>query len=56
MPLIIFILLIVLVAQAGFWHVLSAVLGAVALLFLLPFLLLGALIVGGLIFGAFAWR
>ncbi len=56
MGLIVFILLVLLVAQIGFWQVFGAVLGAVALLFLLPMLLIGAFIVAGVIFAATAVR
>jgi hypothetical protein len=49
MRLLFFILLVLLVAQIGFWNTLLAVLGAVAMVFLLAFLLIPLLIVGGIL-------
>lgn len=43
MPLLILLLLIVLIAQIGFWDTLSAVLGAAAMVVLLLLLAMGAL-------------
>jgi hypothetical protein len=44
MPIIIFILLVILIAQLGFWDTLGAVLGAAAMIVLFV-LLAGALVV-----------
>ncbi len=44
MPIIIFILLVILIAQIGFWDTLGAVLGAAAMIVLFV-LLAGALVV-----------
>ena len=49
MRLLFFILLVLLIAQIGFWKTLAAVLGAVAMLFLFGFLLIPLLIVGGIL-------
>jgi hypothetical protein len=46
---IFFLLLVILIAQIGFWDTFGAVLGAVAMIFLLAALITGVLIVGGLI-------
>ena len=47
MPILFFILLIILIAQFGFWNTLSAVLGAVAMLVLLGIIIVALLAVGG---------
>ena len=46
MPLIFFILLVLLIAQVGFWHTLGAVLGAVLMLILLVLLLVAVVTIG----------
>lgn len=46
MPLIFFILLVLLIAQVGFWHTLGAILGAVLMLILLVLLLVVVIIIG----------
>jgi len=46
MPLIFFILLVLLIAQVGFWHALCAILGAVLMILLLAMLLVGVIVVG----------
>lgn len=47
MPLLIFLLLVVLIAQFGFWDTLQGVLGAAAMLVLLVLLLAAILGLGG---------
>jgi hypothetical protein len=49
MPLLIFIILVVLIAQLGFWDTFSAILGGVAMLVLFVLLALGLLVLGGLL-------
>ncbi|MBZ0325375.1 MAG: hypothetical protein K8F57_04190 [Alphaproteobacteria bacterium] len=49
MPLLFFLLLIILIAQIGFWKTLGAVIGAAAMLVVLILLAIGVLVVGGLI-------
>ena len=49
MPVLFFILLIVLIAQFGFWNTLSAILGAVAMLVLLAIIIVALIAVGGYI-------
>ncbi len=49
MRFLFFVLLVLLIAQIGFWHTLAAVLGAVVMLFLFGFLLIPLLIVGGVV-------
>jgi hypothetical protein len=44
-----FILLIVLIAQIGFWKTLGAVLGAVAMIGVLAALIVAVVVVGGLL-------
>lgn len=46
MPLVFFILLVVLIAQVGFWHTLGAILGAVLMIVLLMLLLVAVILVG----------
>ena len=46
MPILFFILLIVLIAQFGFWGTLSAILGAFAMLFLLGLIILAIVVLG----------
>ncbi|MCB1498263.1 MAG: hypothetical protein KDK07_00490 [Bauldia sp.] len=48
MPLLFFILLVVLIAQVGFWNTLGAILGAAAMMVLLIVLIIAIAIVGGL--------
>jgi hypothetical protein len=50
MPFLFFVLLIILIAQIGFWKTLGAVIGAAAMLVLLIVLLIAVVIVGGLAF------
>jgi hypothetical protein len=50
MPLIFFILLVLLIAQVGFWHALGAILGAVLMMILLVLLLIAVILVGILSF------
>ncbi len=47
MPLILFILIIVLIAQVGFWDTLGALLGAVAMIALLVLVAAAIAAVGG---------
>lgn len=49
MPIILLILLVILVAQIGFWDTLGALLGAVALIVLFCLVLAGALAVAALL-------
>jgi hypothetical protein len=49
MRLLFFILLVLLIAQIGFWNTLGAILGAVAMLFLLAVIGVAVLIVGGML-------
>jgi len=46
MPILFFILLVILIAQVGFWKTLGAVLGAVAMLVLFGILATALVIVG----------
>jgi hypothetical protein len=46
---IFFLLLVILIAQIGFWDTFGAVLGAVAMIFILAALITAVVIVGGLI-------
>jgi len=48
MPLIVFILLVVLIAQVGFWNTLGAVLGAAAMMAILVILVVAILALVGL--------
>ena len=50
MPLIFFILLVLLVAQVGFWHTLGAILGALLMVILLVLLLFAVVLLGILSF------
>jgi hypothetical protein len=52
MKFIFFILLVILIAQIGFWKTLAAVLGAVAMIVLLALLLIAVIIVGGMLIAA----
>ena len=49
MRFLFFVLLILLIAQIGFWHTLGAVLGAVLMFVLLIPLILAVIIVGGVL-------
>jgi hypothetical protein len=49
MPLVIFLLLVILIAQIGFWDTFSAILGGVAMILLLVLLLAGLLLLGGML-------
>ena len=49
MPLVFFILLVLLIAQIGFWHTLGAVLGAVLMFVLFIPLLIAVVVIGGLL-------
>jgi hypothetical protein len=50
--LLFFLLLIVLIAQIGFWPTLGAILGAVAMIVLLGGLVVALVVVGGLLIAA----
>ena len=50
MPLIFFILLVLVIAQVGFWHTFGAILGAVLMMVLLVLLLTAVIIIGVLSF------
>ncbi|MEX0853253.1 MAG: hypothetical protein WD036_08235 [Bauldia sp.] len=52
MKLLFFILLVILIAQIGFWKTLGAVIGAAAMLGLLALLLVAAVVVGGVLIAA----
>jgi hypothetical protein len=49
MPLVIFLILVILIAQIGFWDTLSAILGGVLMIVLLVLLLVALVAVGGLL-------
>jgi len=49
MPLVIFLILVILVAQIGFWDTFSAILGGVLMIVLLVVLLAGLVALGGLL-------
>ena len=48
MPLLFFILLVILIAQIGFWNTLGAILGAAAMMVLLVVIVAAIVVVGGL--------
>lgn len=48
MPLIFFLILIILIGTLGFWKTLGAILGAAAMVVLLIFLAVLAVIIGGI--------
>lgn len=48
MPLIFFLILIILIATVGFWKTLGAIVGAAAMVVVLIFLAVLAIIIGGL--------
>ena len=52
MRFLFFILLIVLIAQIGFWKTLGAVIGAAAMLALLAAVVIAAVVVGGVLIAA----
>ena len=52
MPFLFFVLLIILIAQLGFWKALGAVIGAVAMFGLLVVLVIAVLVCGGLWFAS----
>jgi hypothetical protein len=56
MRLILFILIVLLIAQVGFWHALGAIIGAVAMLFLLAFLAIPVIVIGGVLLVAASLR
>lgn len=47
MPLLFFILLVVLIAQVGFWNTLGATLGAAAMMVLLIVIIVAVVAIGG---------
>jgi hypothetical protein len=47
-PLLFFLLLIILIAQIGFWNTLGAILGAAAMMVLLVVIIVAIVVVGGL--------
>lgn len=49
MPLLLFLILVILIAQLGFWNTLGAILGAAAMLVLLGLLVVAGLAVAGMI-------
>ena len=49
MRLLFFILIVLLIAQIGLWNTLGAVLGAIAMLFLLGILAIAVIVVGSVI-------
>jgi hypothetical protein len=52
MRLLFFILLVVLIAQIGFWNTLGAIVGAVAMVVLLALLAVAVLVIGGMLIAA----
>lgn len=49
MPLILFVILVILVAQVGFWDTFQAILGGVLMIVLFVLLAAGLLVLGGLL-------
>jgi hypothetical protein len=49
MPILLFVLIAILVAQVGFWDTLGALLGATAVIALFMLILLGTIVVAGLL-------
>jgi hypothetical protein len=49
MPLILFVVLVILIAQLGFWDTFSAILGGVAMIVLLILLAAALVVLGGLL-------
>jgi hypothetical protein len=47
MPILFFILLVVLIAQVGFWNTLGAILGAAAMIVLLIVIIVAVVVIGG---------
>jgi hypothetical protein len=56
MPLLFFILLVILIAQLGFWDAFGAVLGAALMMVLLVLLAAGVVVVGFLAFARRLFR
>ena len=52
MKFIFFILLVILIAQIGFWKTLAAVIGAAVMLGFLALLLIAVVVVGGMLIAA----
>jgi hypothetical protein len=48
MPLLFFILLVILIAQVGFWNTLGAIVGAAAMMVLLVIIIVAIVLIGGL--------
>jgi uncharacterized membrane protein len=48
MPLLFFILVVILIAQIGFWNTLGAILGAAAMMVLLVVIIALIVVIGGL--------
>ena len=48
MPILFFILVVILIAQVGFWNTLGAILGAAAMMVLLVIIVVAIVVVGGL--------
>jgi hypothetical protein len=49
MPLLIFLILVILIAQVGFWDTFAAILGGVAMIALFVLLLAGLVVLGGIL-------
>jgi hypothetical protein len=49
MPLLIFVILVILIAQLGFWDTFSAILGGVAMIVLFVLLAAGLLVLAGVL-------
>ena len=47
MPFLFFVLLVILIAQIGFWHALGAVIGAVLMMVVLVVLVVAVILIGG---------
>lgn len=56
MPILFFILLVILIAQIGFWKTLGAVLGAVVMMVLFVILAIAVIVVGLLAFARGLFR
>ncbi len=52
MKFIFFVLLVILIAQIGFWKTLAAIVGAAVMMVLLAFLLIAAVAIGGMLIAA----
>jgi hypothetical protein len=49
MPLILFVILVIMIAQLGFWDTFSAIIGGIAMIVLFVLLLVALLALGGML-------